>query len=117
MELCGADGWYIFGNDYLNGNEQTRCGSEPCLFVSICRKSDENLQKITRNLSLKKWGHYNTEKRDFRQVPLVLEGLQDGIPTLENTEQVANDLTLTEILNQFLSKLPDGRRKIFMRRY
>lgn len=75
------------------------------------------LGTITRNLSLNKWEQYNTEKRGLGQVPLALEELHECIPALENADQVADDLTLTEILNQFLSKLPKDRRKIFMRRY
>lgn len=75
------------------------------------------LGTITRNLSLNKWEQYSTEKRGLGQVPLALEELQDCIPASENVERVADDLTLTEILNQFLSTLPKGRRKIFMRRY
>ena len=75
------------------------------------------LGTITRNLSLKKWEQYSTEKRGFGQVPLALEELQDCIPALENVERVVDDLALTELLNKFLSKLPKGRRKIFMRRY
>ena len=75
------------------------------------------LGTITRNLSLKKWEQYSTTKRGLGQVPLALEELQDCIPVLENVEQVVDDLTLTEILNRFLSSLPKDRRKIFMRRY
>ena len=66
---------------------------------------------------MKKWEQYSTEKRGLGQVPLALEELQDCIPALENVEQVVDDLTLTEILNRFLSSLPKDRRKIFMRRY
>ena len=75
------------------------------------------LGAITRNLSLKKWEQYSTAKRGLGQLPLALEELQDCIPALENVEQVVDDLTLTEILNRFLSSLPKDRRKIFMRRY
>ena len=75
------------------------------------------LGTIARNLSLKKWEQYSTEKRGFGQVPLALEELQDCIPALENVERVVDYLALTELLNKFLSKLPKGRRKIFMRRY
>ena len=75
------------------------------------------LGTIARNLALNRWEQYNTEKRGLGQVPLVLEELHDCIPALENAEQVADDITLTEILNRFLSSLPKDRRKIFMRRY
>ena len=75
------------------------------------------LGAITRNLSLKKLEQYSAEKRGLGQVPLALEELQNCIPALENVEQVVDDLTLTEILNRFLSSLPRNRRKVFMRRY
>lgn len=75
------------------------------------------LGMITRNLALNKWEQYNTEKRGLGQAPLALEELHDCIPALENAEQVADDLALKEILNQFLSRLPKDSRKIFMRRY
>lgn len=55
---------------------------------------------------MNKWEQYNTEKRGLDQIPLALEELQNSIPALENVEQVADDLTLIEILNQFLSMLP-----------
>ncbi|MCM1189966.1 MAG: RNA polymerase sigma factor [bacterium] len=75
------------------------------------------LGTITRNLSLKKWEQYSAEKRGAGQVPLALEELQDCIPASEKVGQAADDLTLAEILNRFLSTLPKERRKIFMRRY
>ncbi len=75
------------------------------------------LGTITRNLSLNRWEQYSAEKRGFGQVPLALEELHDCIPAVENVEQVVDDLTLTEILNRFLSMLPKDRRIIFMRRY
>ena len=75
------------------------------------------LGTITRNLSLDKWEQYNAEKRGLGQVPFALEELHDCIPALENADQIADDLTLTEILNQFLNTLPKDRRKIFIRRY
>ncbi|MCM1025896.1 MAG: RNA polymerase sigma factor [Roseburia sp.] len=75
------------------------------------------LGTITRNLSLKKWEQYSAEKRGSGQVPLALEELRDCIPASENVGQAADDLTLAEILNRFLSTLPKDRRKIFMRRY
>ena len=75
------------------------------------------LGTITRHLSLNRWEQYSAEKRGCGQVPLVLEELNDCIPTSENVEQLVDDLALTELLNRFLGTLSTDSRKIFMRRY
>lgn len=75
------------------------------------------LGKITRNLSLDRYKHYNAEKRGFGQVPLALDELQDCIPATDNVEQIIEDAALVEIFNQFLDALPTDVRKVFMRRY
>lgn len=73
------------------------------------------LGKITRNLALNRWGQYHAEKRGGGQVPLVLEELRECVPA--SGEQVADELALVEILNQFMGTISAERRKIFMRRY
>lgn len=75
------------------------------------------LGKITRNLSLNLYKKQNAEKRGNGQIPLVLDELQECIPTADSTKQAIDELILTEILNRFLSSLPAETRKIFMRRY
>ena len=75
------------------------------------------LGKITRNISLNRYKYNNADKRSAGQVPLVLEELQECIPSAESTEQVIDDLSLAVIFNQFLSGLSEERRNIFMRRY
>lgn len=75
------------------------------------------LGRITRNLSLNKYKHNKTHKRGLGQIPLVLEELQECIPSVNNTEHLADELVLTEVLNRFLADLPPEARMIFMRRY
>ncbi len=75
------------------------------------------LGTITRNLSLNKYKYYSAEKRGFGQMTCVLEELDECIPGQNNVEQMIENESLTEILNQFLGKLKPKMRKIFMRRY
>lgn len=75
------------------------------------------LGKITRNLALNRWEHFNAEKRGAGQMPLVLDELQESIPASDTTEQLIDDWALTDLLNWFLASLHPETRKIFMRRY
>lgn len=75
------------------------------------------LGKITRNLSLNKYESLTAKKRGQGQVSLVLEELHDCIPAARDVEEAIDNISLIEILNQFLGSLPVETRKIFMRRY
>ena len=75
------------------------------------------LGRITRNLSLKKGEKYAAEKRGGGQVPLVLDELQECIPAADSTDQMVDDLMLTDLLNRFLASMTEEKRRIFMRRY
>ncbi len=75
------------------------------------------LGKITRNLSLDKCRYNCAEKRGSGQQPLVLEELQECIPSVNHVEQVIEQMALTELLNGFLESLSLDNRRIFMRRY
>ena len=75
------------------------------------------LGKITRNLALKKWEYYNAEKRGKGQVSVVMEELQECIPTSDEVEKVVDNLHFEQVLNDFLTSLPKEKRMIFMRRY
>ncbi|MCM1223873.1 MAG: RNA polymerase sigma factor [Lachnospiraceae bacterium] len=75
------------------------------------------LGKITRNLSLNRYRQDNAQKRGGGQVPLALEELQECVPAAGRMDQVIDDMSLAEILNEFLAALPTEARKIFMRRY
>ncbi|MBQ8929851.1 MAG: sigma-70 family RNA polymerase sigma factor [Oscillospiraceae bacterium] len=75
------------------------------------------LGRITRNLSLKRWEKYTAKKRGAGQVPLALDELQECIPATNQTDSVADDIVLTDVLNRFLASLTAEKRNIFMRRY
>ena len=66
------------------------------------------LGKITRNLSLDRYELLNAKKRNE---------IQECIPSLDSTENIVEEIALTDILNRFLSSLSLEQRKIFMRRY
>lgn len=75
------------------------------------------LGKITRNLSLDKYEHFNAKKRNNGQMPLIFEEIQECLPASVDTENIIEEMALTDILNRFLSSLSLEQRKIFMRRY
>lgn len=75
------------------------------------------LGKITRNLSLDRYELLNAKKRNDGQMPLIFDEIQECIPSLDSTENIVEEIALTDILNRFLSSLSLEQRKIFMRRY
>ena len=75
------------------------------------------LGKIIRNLSLDRYDSYTAEKRGLGQVPLVLDELQECIPSSFDTEQAVDLLTLAELLNRFLEEVKPQARRIFVQRY
>jgi RNA polymerase sigma factor (sigma-70 family) len=51
------------------------------------------------------------------KVYLFFDEIQECIPSLDSTENIVEEIALTDILNRFLSSLSLEQRKIFMRRY
>ena len=52
---------------------------------------------------MNKWEYLNAEKRGSGQISFVLEELQECVPDVDNTEKIADDLALIEVLNHFLA--------------
>lgn len=75
------------------------------------------LGKITRNLSLDKYEQLRAGKRNRGQMTLIFDEIQECLPSTNITENVVEEIVLTDILNRFLSTMSLERRKIFMRRY
>ncbi len=73
--------------------------------------------KITRNLALHKWENYNAKKRGEGAVPMVLEELHECVSGRNDTEDIVDQLVLTDALNVFLGDLNLQHRKLFMERY
>ena len=75
------------------------------------------LGKITRNLALNKWNYYHAEKRGNGQIAVVLEELQDCLPSAQTVERMVDEMHFADALNAFLSSLSKQKRIIFIRRY
>ena len=75
------------------------------------------LGRITRQLSIDRWRARGRAKRGGSQYALSLEELGDCVPARDSSDRLVDDLSLAELLNHFLSELPVGQRKIFVRRY
>ena len=75
------------------------------------------LGKLTRRISLKRWRYRDTEKRGRGEATLSLEELGDCIPASADPEAQMDAIILAETINNFLSRLPENERRVFVRRY
>lgn len=75
------------------------------------------LGKITRNLSINKWEKRTAVKRGEGQTSLVLDELAECIPDTHNSAQIADDMLVRNLIENFLDGLSEDARKIFVRRY
>ena len=75
------------------------------------------LSKITRNIAIDTYRRKMAKKRGNGEYESVIDELNICITSKDGVEHVADELTLKNALNQFLEKLPEKNRKIFMRRY
>jgi RNA polymerase sigma-70 factor (ECF subfamily) len=74
------------------------------------------LGKIIRRTSLKKWRDKNRDKRGGGEVALVLDELEECVPSNTIVEEVIA-AELSEMLNRFVAKLPETERRVFLSRY
>lgn len=75
------------------------------------------LGKITRNLALNRYEYYSASKRGGTQIDLVLDELIDCVSGTESTDSIAEEIFITNILNNFLKSLSEKNRNIFVARY
>ena len=75
------------------------------------------LGKITRNLSLDRLKQLNAQKRGKGQVELALQELESCIPSADDMDQIADEIVLSDTINQFLRAQPRTERNIFVGRY
>ncbi len=73
--------------------------------------------KIVRNLSLDRLRRKNALRRGGGNVCLALEELEECIPAEHDVEQQVLVGELAQTVNEFLKKLPERERKLFLRRY
>lgn len=72
--------------------------------------------RITRNLAFDRYKALHTQKRGG-EITLILDELNECIPSSENIEQTVIMSELSQKLNQFLQKLPERECHIFLSRY
>ena len=75
------------------------------------------LAKITRNLSVDRLKARLAQKRGGGEAELVLEELDQCIPTSMDTEQAYSMKELGRFINQFVRALPEREGNLFIRRY
>lgn len=75
------------------------------------------LGKLTRRISLNRWREQHREKRGGGQVPLALEELSECIPGGEDTQAALERKELAREIRNFVGKLPDTERDVFLCRY
>lgn len=74
------------------------------------------LNRITRNLALKRWEYLSAEKRGRAAVCSLTE-LEDCLPGEDGVERQAEGRLLAQSLSAFLRELPEEKRLVFLRRY
>lgn len=77
------------------------------------------LARIIRNLSLNRLRSANAKKRqaDSANYADAAEELSDCASVIDDTEKSVDGIILGEIINEFVSSLPEESRLLFMRRY
>ena len=81
------------------------------------RKLNLFLGRITRNLSFDKYLADRAQKRGGGEIALVLEELDECVPSSSSAEQPVLDQELSRSINQFLHTLPEQACSIFLCRY
>ena len=75
------------------------------------------LGKIVRNLSLNRYEKQKAKKRGGGEIPVILDELEECIPSNMDVEQNVYAKQLTNLLNQFLASIPEEKRRLFVQRY
>ena len=74
------------------------------------------LGRIVRNISVNRFISQR-RKRRFAECELVLDELSEVIPDSSTDLSLADEITLRDALNSFLSALPKNKRILFVKRY
>ena len=72
------------------------------------------LGRIARNLSLDRYEREHAQKRGGTQIPLILEELEECIPSSSDS---GLPVELRDLLNRFLEGQTERARMLFVRRY
>ncbi len=75
------------------------------------------LCQIARNFSLDRVRRKTREKRGGGKLPLILDEIEEIVPSQEDTTRSVENVELAEAISGYLREQPDRRRKIFLQRY
>ncbi|MBE6542410.1 MAG: sigma-70 family RNA polymerase sigma factor [Ruminococcaceae bacterium] len=75
------------------------------------------LGRLVRNLSINKYRHNIVKKRGGGQATVVLEEISELISDGESIENLLERRELLKSIEDFLDKLPENKRRIFVCRY
>ena len=75
------------------------------------------LGKITRRISIDRLRRNNAQKRGGGELALVLDELQQCIPSETDVAQEFEKRYLSQIINEFVKALSEKERKVFLCRY
>lgn len=75
------------------------------------------LSKITRYISLNRYRARKTEKRGGGEIDAAFEEIEECVPDKSNIYDEIETKELAEIISDYLKKLPETERKIFVCRY
>ena len=75
------------------------------------------LSKITRYISLNRYRAGKAEKRGGGEIDAAFEEIEECVPDKSNIYDEIETKELAEIISDYLKKLPETERKIFVCRY
>ena len=75
------------------------------------------LSKITRYISINRYRAKKTEKRGGGEIDAAFEEIEECVPDKSNIYDEIETKELAEIISDYLKKLPETERKIFVCRY
>lgn len=115
---------YSIANRILNNHEDSEeCVSDTWLraWNAIPPQRPNQLSlflgKITRNLAFDKYKMNSAKKRGGFETSLILDELEECVPTPNTVEQIIDDALLNKTINTFLRSLPERECDIFLLRY
>ena len=113
----------IADNILFNHSDSEECVNDTYLktWNSIPPHNPQNLRtylgKITRNLAINRYNIYSAEKRGGSSTDIIFSELEECIPSSFTVEEITDEKLLIRILEEFLRKQSESKRRIFLRRY
>ena len=72
---------------------------------------------ISNQLALNRYDEKTAQKRGGGSISLIYHELEECISDMDESEDIAEDVALRDVLNRFIWSLPKKTRNIFVRRY